>query len=310
MMKKLTIGILTYNRALRCVDNILKLLNDCENFSYQILVIDDGGSGEVRKKILERGINNNNLEIISHDRNLGFAESFCELLEFCKTDYLIWLPDDDYLVVKLIPNIQLFLSENEPDFVSTLFYRDGKIMRGRGNFSCIDPKDFWESSFHAPGLIYRIRSVGQFIPLLRKMVKQKHYASYIFPQVVLSIYLFVSEKKCVWVDIEIVYEKGPSPSSLKFIDGRDYKNIESRMKQLESFEALIIDIESNYRSRVMEQIHNAHRNKIISTVLEELGSRSPLSLESFQKASLIYFAKLYLKRFKLLGRVARFIKKI
>jgi hypothetical protein len=307
-MKTITIGILTYNRISICARNILKLLREHEKFTYRILVVDDGGQGELEKKIQDLGVKNKDLEIITHESNLGLTESLCDLFESCETDYLIWLPDDDHLVAKSIPTIRSFLSENSPDFVSTLFYRDGRIMRGRGNFSHIDPKDFWESSFHGAGLIYNVASVSEFIPLLRKKAQKHNYAAYMYPPEFLIINLLAHGYKCVWSDIEVAYEENSATSNLRFVDGKSYKDIISRIRQLESFESLITDINLNYRSKVAKQIHIAHRNKVISTILEELGSRAPLALKAFEDRSLFYFLKLYVKRKTVLGDIYKYIK--
>ena len=215
-MRTIAVGILTYNRVSVCVRNISVLLKNSEELSYNILVVDDGGKGEIEENIKNIKTNKKNLEIISHSKNKGLTESFCDLIENCKTDYLIWLPDDDHLIAESIPKIQSLLSENEPDFVSTVFKRDGKITRGKNENSTIKPKEFWESSFHGTGLIYKVNTLLNYTPLLRAKAKEYNYAAYMYPPEFLIIKLLSSGHKCIWSDIEIAYENNPSPSNLKF----------------------------------------------------------------------------------------------
>ena len=94
-MKKITIGLVTYNRPELLKRAVKSILN--QSFKNYILLI---GNDYVDSKITFKSLGvkkNNKIKIFNHKTNLGERNNLNFLLNKSKTEWFCWLGDDDYL---------------------------------------------------------------------------------------------------------------------------------------------------------------------------------------------------------------------
>lgn len=225
MNKILTIGIPTYKR----VDEVRSLLEFVKkNKLYEfvdILLIDDGPSLDLPKIV------SSYIDVISffqHEENKGYANTFCELIENCKTEYILITSDDDHIIAENIPKLLLFLKNESPDFISTQWLRNGKIHRGKKNNERISFSEIGQASNHAPGLIYKVSVCTPFLLLIKQRIKQNCQAVFFYPQVVLLFLLELNDKKCIWGNIAVIKEGFANDSGLKDKTGNSYFSFQGR----------------------------------------------------------------------------------
>ena len=215
-MKKITIGLVTYNRPIllrRAVQSIL-------NQSYKNFVLYIGNdyiSEDITFSSL--GIKKNaNIIIYNHKKNLGERENLNFLLKKSKTEWFCWLGDDDFLhkdFFKILYN-------------GTLKFKQHKIVASYSDYSRkkfkIDKRNnnyllFKKEDFLIGYTSKNIRLIGTFglikTTILKKLegipktgpslkingIKTNHYP-YCDP---LLAMLLSKEGKIIWINKKLVY---------------------------------------------------------------------------------------------------------
>src|SRR5882762_5111087 len=123
MGRLLTVAIPTYNRR----PFITALVEELAGAPVDTLVIDDASSDGTSDALSQLP----GVTLCRNPLNLGFAPTFLRLFEEVTTPYLLLMSDDDLLVIENLEPLQQFVSEREPAFVSTQYFRDGKLWRGK-----------------------------------------------------------------------------------------------------------------------------------------------------------------------------------
>ena len=94
-MKKITIGLVTYNRPIFLKRAVKSILN--QSYKNFILYI---GNDYIYKKVSFESLGikkTNKIKIFNHSKNLGERDNLNFLLNKSKSDWFCWLGDDDYL---------------------------------------------------------------------------------------------------------------------------------------------------------------------------------------------------------------------
>ena len=94
--KLITICVPTYNRAKNVVGLVQELLDFELNDQIEILVIDNDSPDNTFEE-LSKFSHHNNVSIFKNEKNLSRARTLLRYFNLCKTEYLIYLPDDDIL---------------------------------------------------------------------------------------------------------------------------------------------------------------------------------------------------------------------
>lgn len=275
----LTILILTYRRPKRCSLFLNSLSLITKNFGTQveILVIDDSGIKSDEKILLPEY----KLEYICHSRNIGYAESLLHGISLANGKYLLHLADDDLLSYDGFSELIDILNSCNLPFYSTYFkFKQGNGARGRRTDSYIYPDNFFESSFHAPGLVYNTKYAKAAINLSIFQSVKTMYFFKIFPQSIIVLCLLCFEGPGMWLPVELVLEHNPEPSNLKDSEGQHYKSFNSRLKQLNSFYQILNTFKGSInKSDYLDVLHywdQKTRGDILSLVETELPGTSKL----------------------------------
>jgi glycosyltransferase involved in cell wall biosynthesis len=155
--KLITICIPTYNRSDR-VTNLIKTLLSFElNNEIEILVVDDHSSDNTFES-LSQFSDVPNVSVYRNQQNLSFARTKLKYFNLCKTEFLVEVADDDYLLKDGLLELLDLLPKLDVDFLSTRWIEpDGSLYPGRGSdkFQDISLTNLIRSSEHAVGCVFR-----------------------------------------------------------------------------------------------------------------------------------------------------------
>ncbi len=155
-IQSLTISIPAYNDS----QSLVKLVEETEvfcsnlNIPFNILIVNDGSADNTYHVAEELAGRFNNIQVIHHDRNLGFGETLKKVFMIPKTEWVLFLPGDNQFP---IVNLEKFLSVNEQyDFIIG-YRKDRKDQSYRSLYSWIYN--------HAVSLLsgYRVRDVNSIV---------------------------------------------------------------------------------------------------------------------------------------------------
>ena len=100
MTPLITIAIPTWNNLEQlewCIDSLFKYAS----YSFNVVVVDNGGKGEVEKLLSAKDYA---IKVITSDKNLGWMGAINLVLEDCNTEYFCMMNDD----VVFTPSSQMF----------------------------------------------------------------------------------------------------------------------------------------------------------------------------------------------------------
>tara|TARA_B110000305_G_scaffold182312_1_gene202361 strand:+ start:4626 stop:5612 length:987 start_codon:yes stop_codon:yes gene_type:complete len=155
--KLITICIATYNRS-EIVTNLIKSLLSFElNNEIEILVIDDYSSDNTSEN-LSQFSDVPNVSVYTNQQNLSRARTQLKYFNLCKTEFLVELADDDYLLKDGLLELLDLLPKLDVDFLSTRWTDpDGSLSPGRGSDKVQDVSltNLRRASEHSIGCVYR-----------------------------------------------------------------------------------------------------------------------------------------------------------
>lgn len=155
--KLITICIATYNRS-EIVTNLIKSLLSFElNNEIEILVIDDYSSDNTSEN-LSQFSDVSNVSVYRNQQNLSRARTQLKYFNLCKTEFLVELADDDYLLKDGLSELLDLLPKLDVDFLSTRWSGwDGVLSPGRGSDKVQDVSltNLRSASEHSIGCVYR-----------------------------------------------------------------------------------------------------------------------------------------------------------
>ena len=155
--KLITICIATYNRS-EIVTNLIKSLLSFElNNEIEILVIDDYSSDNTSEN-LSQFSDVPNVSVYTNQQNLSRARTQLKYFNLCKTEFLVELADDDYLLKDGLLELLDLLPKSDVDFFSTRWIDpDGSFCPGRGSDKVQDVSltNLRRASEHSIGCVFR-----------------------------------------------------------------------------------------------------------------------------------------------------------
>lgn len=107
-----SIVLINYNTRELTIDCIKSVIEKSNNFSYEIIVIDNQSSDDSVKAI--KALNNPNVIVFENNDNEGTARAFNKGAKMAKGKYVFWLNTDTLLINNAIYELYNFM-ENNPD---------------------------------------------------------------------------------------------------------------------------------------------------------------------------------------------------
>ncbi len=195
--RSLTIGIPTFNR-IKAITSCMEFLEN-KNLpeGIEILVIDNN-SPDGTFEFLSKRFTGENVRILKNKENLGFAGNTLQLIKECRTNYLLWNPDEDKPIIENLNFLLDFISKESPKLVCPQYFLDGKLYRGKRTIQTIKPKDTWDAAPHGPGLVYHVPSTKEILSSFEE-IKNKYPRAYeYYPQIFLLSELLIQGKCLYW----------------------------------------------------------------------------------------------------------------
>ncbi|WP_164743414.1 glycosyltransferase family 2 protein [Microbacterium sulfonylureivorans] len=277
----LTIGIPTYNRAEDVLSTVRDILAHADSDLVDIVVIDDGGSDGTFGRLMEDAEIARRVRVLRNDANLGYARTFARLFRECETEYLMLMADDDRVMMQSVRPLLDYLDRERPAFVSPQFIRESRVYRGRTTTAIVEPTDFLRASAHAPGLIYRVEDCGPGLDELLERAEAQEVDALVYPQVHVVMRLLLAERPCAWLALPTVVEGAYRPSGIRDAEGGAYWSLESRWKQLKSYDALLSRyVEEDTTGRAQEMLA-AQRARTFHMIASAIRIEDPVLGDAF-----------------------------
>jgi glycosyltransferase involved in cell wall biosynthesis len=227
--KLITICIPTYNRSDR-VTNLIKTLLSFElNNEIEILVIDDYSSDNTFES-LSQFSDVPNVSVYRNQQNLSFARTQLKYFNLCKTEFLVTLADDDYLVKDGLLELLDLLPKLDVDFLSTRWIGpDGSFHQGRGSDKVQDISltNLRTSSEHAFGCVFRASIIRHSEKYILKRLDRDCALAFFYPQNILLCMAMLNNLTLVSCPILLggYSLMGSAPSNFIDSNGNEYLSL-------------------------------------------------------------------------------------
>jgi glycosyltransferase involved in cell wall biosynthesis len=201
----LTIGIPSYRRKEALADVLNQAVESgvSQIPSVEMLVIDDDSQDGTYEHVL-RFNGAGNIRVLKNDRRRGFCGNFGRLIEECKTEYLMFTCDDDFIVRAGVDALLFFLSNEvrQPALVSTLFYDKGAVYRSQLEGTAeIGLAEYRVCCNHLPGMVMNAPLAKALWQRLGAVILDPLNA---YPQCCLSALFLILGYRCVYAPMEVV----------------------------------------------------------------------------------------------------------
>lgn len=287
----LTIGIPTYNRSATVVSLLHQLLAEPGAELVDILVIDDGSSDGTFARLRDDPTIAARVRVLNNDVNLGYPRTYARAFAECRTEYLMLMADDDLVIAENLAALLDYLERERPAFVSPQFLKGATVYRGRSTTGPIAPGEFLACSAHAPGLVYRVEDCRDALAELASRVESEAADALVYPQVVVLVNLLIAARKCEWLALPTAREEAPLPSGLRDAGGHAYLSVESRWRQLKSFDALLEGRAEQDATGVARQLLDAHRARVFVSLARAVRMENPALGAAFDAGGQKYYRK-------------------
>lgn len=229
--KLITICIATYNRSDR-VTNLIKTLLSFElNNEVEILIIDDYSSDNTFEN-LSQFSDVPNVSVYRNQQNLSRARTHLKYFNLCKTEFLVELADDDYLLKDGLLELLDLLPKLDVDFLSTRWIDpDGSLQPGRGSDKVQDISltNLRRASEHSIGCVFRASMIRHSEKYLLKRLDRDCVLAFFWHQNIVLCMAMLNNLTLVSCPIILggYPTKDSAPSNLIDPNGNKYFSVTS-----------------------------------------------------------------------------------
>ena len=237
---KLTIGIPAYKRPRALEALIGRLTREGALEFAKILVIDDGPCPEIQAILAKRP----DIDLVVHDLNAGYPQTYIDLFRHCRTDYIVMMADDDLMFLDGVKSALDFAERNGADFVSPKRTIRGKPGWGKDNTARVLPAEAKQASWHAPGLLYKTGTVLPYLAYLSERLEKDCYIAKTWPQLVIVYCLILNGHGCHWHPEKTADLVDDFTSNLFDADGSHYSSLTGHIKEHFGYIDLLNDLKT------------------------------------------------------------------
>lgn len=142
-MKKVSVVIPMYYEqevANTCYDRVVKVLKSIEDYTYEIIFINDGSKDKTLEILENIAKKDNNVKIISFSRNFGHQAAVTAGIKYVTGDAIVIIDADLQDPPELIPEmLKLWKQGNE------VIYGKRKLRKGESKFKLLTAKMFYKT---------------------------------------------------------------------------------------------------------------------------------------------------------------------
>lgn len=252
----LSIGIPSYNRGHRALLNIKHLLQLCYDYEVEFIVSNNGTVNETKEQYDEiSAIKDSRITYFSFDTNQGFSKNFTKVCELAKGQYILFISDEDYIDINVLPSILDMLSNYEETLAimktSTtvqIKWEDVTASMGESALST-----FMFTSNYMSGHIFNRELIQQYKAIDYLKLNQNNNIVYWYPHMYLELLLaqygdIISTSNLLVLEgkaEKTEFEKSVIASNVSI---PHYATIESRLEQHRDFLIILSQLEINLRN--------------------------------------------------------------
>jgi glycosyltransferase involved in cell wall biosynthesis len=276
----LTICIPTYNRREAILDNIKFILNNLSFFNnISFLVIDNASEDGTYDALLKLDLPES-FRIEKNLSNIGFFGSFIKSFSISKSEYILFLSDEDHLIIREVQSYVMFLKNERPSFVSPQFFKNNTLYRGKKTRSQIAPKYWKHAGFYISGLTFSRKESLDILQRIESFIleKDQYYGH------CLLIAEFIVKRSAYWWDraVAVKVYKLPSSFALEQSDSQ-FNYLPSRWRQ-----HLVTDLFFEYLKtihcdeiKIILKMQNAHRDSFFDICKHAISQEAPHLIAGF-----------------------------
>ncbi len=132
--ENITICMPTFNRGIKALESLNKMLNFSSKYNGKFLILDNSSTKQ-RKQYLEikyLSENNDNISYVRKSLNTGFGGNLIDCFLYSNTKYIIIVSDEDIINIDEIPKLNKLFIEN-PDLLAVRSSIQGQGGEFKGN---------------------------------------------------------------------------------------------------------------------------------------------------------------------------------
>jgi glycosyltransferase involved in cell wall biosynthesis len=300
-MHSLTIGIPTYNRKRAVTANVSNLIDILREGNFErvsVLVIDNESTDGTFLSLSALSQPDDKMfRVLRNEKNLEYNGNFVRIFEEVKSEYLLFLSDEDFLNSKHLNDLIEFLNRDNPLFVSSTFYLNDHVRPYRGKLSRkrIELNEFLSSSFYLSGLVFNVEHSLDVIKKSKEFLTQSNQ---IYPQVLL-VSILMAKGKCCWFEKPLARKQFSLDTSIVHNGGR-YDLLEGRWIQykfhLQFFYFWKNILESDQEKRKVSTMIKIHNRYLIGKLYSSIILEYPELKSSFLVWTYVWLHKQLLKK--------------
>jgi glycosyltransferase involved in cell wall biosynthesis len=237
-IKKISIAIPSANRIKELKEVVFNISKSGLNLIEEVLIVNDGYD----EATMSKSFNSESkipIRVVSNKYEKGFARAFVTLIEEVKTEYFIFMTDDDVLNIDHISHILNHIQHSKPAIISPSWLGSNSYpLRSCGKNTVISMSTLLKYTAHAPGLVFNTALCKGSIEQLKSIINENIYFSLMYPQVILGGLLLKSSQQLVAIPLIIGKDNHDIDTGLVSDDGSAYFTFYSRSIQLASLDKL------------------------------------------------------------------------
>lgn len=293
----ITIAIPSFNRANSAASTIRDLAFVNNYSEVQLLLINNGSTetsyAHVQKKL--RSLNQS--KYVEFRTNYGFAESFLRLFEYCESDYLLSLSDEDALMEMGFESLITLLRQVSPTFVS-LRKQDGRKYKEAKSISLGSIKG---ASSYISGLIFKMDNSKRYLNLIKQLCAEEEFAR-LYPQVILA-WALACEGRAITLNSPRYFQRDNLETSVSSGSGTYYWHPTERVFQylssLRCLHRLSLQLDAKANNKLV-RIEESVKSNLFGLLFDSVKTISPDILvdltRSSYKTSIHFEVKRLIKR--------------
>jgi hypothetical protein len=286
--KILTIGIPTFNRSAVLIKNIDYILSLDILDKIELLVIDNNSHDDTFNILCSKY--QNKFTFIKNESNIGFSKNTIKLFNCCKTKYLMWLSDEDFIYKENIYKLLDLLEQNDYYFLCPQFYLDKKLYRGKNKSAELSYGDLRSASSHLSGLVFNVIHIQDVLSEFDNISQKYSRLSQYYPQIFLLIKLVSLDiSKCIFINFPVSYTKNPVPDTHENDAlGSKYSHNPQRLIMHQEMIDYYNSIITKNNFKVINKLLKIHRKHILTTIRWALEDENPELSKDFNRVLFIY----------------------
>tara|TARA_B110000014_G_scaffold242277_1_gene211735 strand:+ start:442 stop:1320 length:879 start_codon:yes stop_codon:yes gene_type:complete len=256
-----------------------------------VIVIDDASTDNTYQHLIGLA-DGDDIRISRNETNVGLTGNILNCFNECKTEYLIYMADDEILYKDGIEELIILLEDLKPDFLTTQWDRLDHIARESKKVKEISLLDIEAFAYHGPGLVFKKSYIDFTKPYLLSRLEKGCTAAFFLPLIILLIVGKLNDSKFFSSPILLggFPKEGVLASNVLDSKGEHYlslTNLLNRYIDLEKFyKEMLVEFSSSKYLRELKLLLDSHKLSLYFLLEMGIGLKSPKLIPDFRLGAL------------------------